>query len=173
MKKIILAMIMMLGVVACSSLNINGNNSVSGDSTNKVLKHEVEVINAGTKSEGRIGKLKIGSYELPAIFMYVTDSEKTYKFNSNIHLWGDHEYFPVAEKIKEVSVPKVITEAQLNTGYYLGSTKLKNTPSNWIFVKWSSEGAAYINIEKVEEIIKLKPFSDLKLLDTPLGIELK
>ncbi len=166
MKKIFLLGMLMFGLFACSSLEEEETT------VPKSIAHEIVVTNKGTKSEGTTGKLKVGNYYIPAIFMYVTDSEKTYKFISNNKLWGQHEYFPMEKKLAETISKKEISQSDLDLGYYIGTEKLKGTPTNWIYVKWNTN-SAYIDLERIEEVLKVKPFSEAKQLNLPLGIEIK
>lgn len=166
MKKIILLAIFLLGLFACTSLEEENSGFP------KAIVHEVVVTNKGTKSEGTTGKLKVRDYYIPAIFMYVTDSEKTYKFIANNKLWGQHEYFPMDKKMIETMNTKEIGQTELDLGYYIGTSKLKGTPSNWIFVKWNTN-SAYVDLEKIEDVLKVKPFSEAKYLNQPLGIDIK
>lgn len=166
MKKIILLATFMLSLFACSSLDVNSAE------TSKSVTHEIITTNKGTKSEGTTGKLKVGNYYIPAIFMYVTDSGKTYQYTVNNKLWGKHEYFPMEKKMTETIGTKEISQSEIDLGYYIGVAKLKGTPTNWIYVKWNTN-SAYINLERIEEVLKVKPFSEIKQLNLPLGIEIK
>lgn len=166
MKKIFLLAMFMLSLFACSSLEEENTEK------SKEIIHEIVITNKGTKSEGTVGKLKVGEYYIPAIFMYVTDSEKTYKFTVNNKLWGQHEYFPMEKKLVETMSTKEIGQTEFDLGYYIGTSKLKGTPNNWIYVKWNTN-SAYIDLEKIEEVLKVKPFSEAKYLNQPLGIEIK
>lgn len=166
MKKLFLLAIFMLSLFACSSLDVDSAE------TNRSVTHEIITTNKGTKSEGTTGKLKVGNYYIPAIFMYVTYSEKSYKFIANNKLWGQHEYFPMEKKLAETMSKKEINQSDLDLGYYIGTEKLKGTPTNWIYVKWNTN-SAYIDLERIEEVLKVKPFSEAKQLNLPLGIEIK
>ena len=96
----------------------------------------------------------------------------TYKFIANNKLWGQHEYFPMEKKLAETMSKKEINQSDLDLGYYIGTEKLKGTPTNWIYVKWNTN-SAYIDLERIEEVLKVKPFSEAKQLNLPLGIEIK
>ena len=67
---------------------------------------------------------------------------------------------------------KEINKSDLDLGYYFGIEKLKGTPTNWKYVKWNTN-SAYIDLERIEEVLKVKPFSEAKQLNLPLGIEIK
>ena len=84
MKKILLAITMLFGILACASLPANGNNS-SSNIENKILKHEIEITNQGTKSEGKTGKLKFKDYYLPSVFTDVTDKEWNKIINNDLY----------------------------------------------------------------------------------------
>ena len=61
-------------------------------------------------------------------------------------------YVSISEK--EISVD------ELDKGFYLGNFKLKNTPNSWIKVSWAGE-SAFIDINRIFDVLKEKPFVDL------------
>ena len=154
MKKTILLFILLLTFISCKALEVNSQEKEA------ILKHEVTYTNKGTKSEGTVGKLKYNDKYIPTIFSYITDSVNSYIFVANKTLWGQHQYFPMSEKIYISVSEKEITKEELNKGFYLGNFKLINTPNSWIKVYWAGE-SAFIDINRIFDVLKEKPFVDL------------
>ncbi len=154
MKKIILLSMLLLTFISCKALEVNSQEKEA------ILKHEVTYTNKGTKSEGTVGKLKYKDKYIPTIFSYVTDSVNSYMFVINKTLWGQHQYFPMSERLYISISEKEISVDELDKGFYLGNFKLKNTPNSWIKVSWAGE-SAFIDINRIFDVLKEKPFVDL------------
>ena len=154
MKKTILLFILLLTFISCKALEVNSQEKEA------ILKHEVTYTNKGTKAEGKVGKLKYNGEYIPTIFSYITDSDKSYVFTVNKTIWGEHQYFPMKERLYVSISEKEISVDELDKGFYLGNFKLKNTPNSWIKVSWAGE-SAFIDINRIFDVLKEKPFVDL------------
>lgn len=156
MRKIIKILLLMILMISCNNIDIKANG--------EKLKHKIEVTNKGTKSEGITGYIYYKDYKFPNVFEIVQDNENSYKFKKSQVLWGEHGYIKSSEMKKIIEDNKKISKLDLDNGYYIGKSRLKNTPKNWIYVEWN-ENKAFIDLEKIDYVMKNNIFKNLQALD--------
>jgi hypothetical protein len=127
-----------------------------------IVKHSVTYHKKGSRSESRTGILTINNYPLPTVFDYVQCEGTVYKNHIRKTRFGTHGYFPVDERLEIDVDSTMISEKNLNNGFYISQKKLSGTPKDWIYVQWGNN-SAFIAPSEIENVMSMKPFTTLKL----------
>lgn len=111
------------------------------------IEHVKNYENKGTRSEIVHGLLEIGGYEVPEKFKKLTYNGKTFEFKQRSNEWGGDGYMQ-AEFEPVVESEELLKLEMLQKGFYLGSERLKNTPADWVFVRWGDGKSAFVGWNK-------------------------
>ncbi len=116
------------------------------------INHHQTYTAKGTRSEASHGHLVVNERELPWIFNKIAHNGVSYSMHYKKHAWGADGYQRDTLPFKPQVTSKTITKEQLNRGYYINNKRLKQTPTNWIFVQWQK--SAFVHPNKIDYLIK-------------------
>ncbi|MBN1499287.1 MAG: hypothetical protein JW982_03990 [Spirochaetes bacterium] len=148
--------------VVVFALLISCSTAFEKKSTIKIdVQNEIIYFKKDTKSERKEGSLIINNYKLPDIFLYVEADSKGFIFIENGSPFGKSGYF-LAEEQKIIPDSKtVFQKVHFDKGFYESNERFTNTPNSYIYVEWK-KGSAFIDAEKLSEIMEIKPFSEIE-----------
>jgi hypothetical protein len=102
------------------------------------LEQRTEYSRKGTRSESRHGFLYASGQAVPECFEFVQQGSQAWEFFSRKNLWGDDGYHASHKRVTNEISTKSISDAVQNRGWYAGSVMLKDTPKDWLFVRWGT-----------------------------------
>ena len=118
-----------------------------------MLRGRVSFSHKGTRSEARHGRLFLKGKEIPDVYRLVICRGSAFKFFQRRHMWGRDGYFPVktGEDGEIVEGSADAGTEVIQRGYYRGNVRHRNTPEDWIFVRWDG-GAAFVSPERIADL---------------------
>jgi len=105
------------------------------------LEHRTDYSRKGTRSESRHGYLLVNGKAVPDVFSFVQQGDQAWEFFTRKHLWGDDGYHPTHIRITNNQAARPCTDEVLTRGWYPGPDRLRETPHDWLFVRWSTNTA--------------------------------
>jgi len=119
--------------------------------------YEVVITNAGSRSEGRLGRLVYREDSIGYPFDRVLVGDRLFAFRTKQQMWDDGGYMrqQTEQDLPPEAAASSVTSAELERGWYQAplSARKQGTPEDWVYVERTSERTrpvqAYLDPERL------------------------